>query len=109
MIATTGSRPASIATVAHGHAPGAPTRRTVVTTAIENITQSRATESHSEEMTLVMTSAASPSWTTARNAAKSVDPGRGSRPTTYIANVSARRRTTARATGSPGSIVTRRA
>ena len=33
MMSTTGSRPASIASVAHGHALGASTRRTVVTTA----------------------------------------------------------------------------
>ena len=103
---TTGSRPASIATVAHGQAARASTRRTVVTTAIENIRTSRRTESASERTTVVMTSAATPSWPIARAIARTGDEGRGSRPTTYMTTVTTSSRTTARATGSPGSIVT---
>ncbi len=95
-----------MATVAHGQADRASTRRTVVTTAIENITTSRTTDSSSERTTVVMTSAARPSWPIARAMASTGDAGPGSLPTTYIATVTPRRMTTARATGSPGSIVT---
>jgi len=101
------SRPASMASVAHGHALGASTRRTVVTTAMTNMKASSSSDSTSDLMTAAMTSAAMLSWTIARAAANSVEPGLGSRPTRYIVTVRVSSSTTARATGRPGSIVTR--
>ena len=105
-MATTGSSPASIATVAHGQAPLASTRRTVVTTATTNIPQSSRIESASELITLAMTSAAMLSCTMARAAATTVERGCGRSPSTYIVTVRPSSRVMARATGQPGSIVT---
>ena len=96
-----------MARVAHGQALGASTRRTVVTTAMTNMNASSSSDSPNDLMTAAMTSAAMLSCTIARAAANRVEPGCGSRPTRYIVTVRASSSTTARATGRPGSIVTR--
>ena len=81
MTSTTGSNPASMASVAHGQARGASTRRTVVTTAMTNMKARSSSDNASDRMTAAMTRAAMDSCTMALAAAKSVDPGFGRSPT----------------------------